>query len=1362
MSRRDKYSDYDNYLAIKMRQLNCCTIKGDQGDVGPIGPKGLKGAQGATGAQGAQGQKGDAGDGIDLANWIFAVDDPIDSLSKSTLANGTFKVNNGIDPSFNQVTNIEISTTDICGNDMTNWLALAKQGDTIKLLDITSANRYYYYTLNTNDSSGNSFLMDVSGIAGFAGHMEKNVPYIFDYDRIGSDSSRGAQGATGAQGDTGAQGVTGAQGATGAQGEKGDGANLANWKFDNSSTTTSGVFFVNDNVDSSFNRVTQIEIQSTDICGNNMNDWLALAKEGDTIKLQDAQVSNRYYYYTLKNNDPSGNLFIMDVSGIAGFDGSMNSGPYIFDYDSAGSGQAEVEVDKYFFKQPDAPSGPQASFQQSSGQYIEINFDIPASAKLAGTVYSPTDPTVFYTSTNTNENWLPAMNYIQLDASSTALSTTGWTTFLDDVSNPVADARITRFKLYNNLIPAPSPLISGNYNDPRTYTYIDSAKMQYGATYDFRIAYVNNSKVDAITNPINFAYTSASFGAFGPSLPPTAIAFNSTDYNNLTLSGSGSNSVIDASLNFPWSNINPPNGPPAVGYGAIWDASKNSSSTGFKQVGGNTVVYTDQTFNFNIPKNSADKTLENWGPKTITPGQIHPEYYYVIDLSSNPANSSYFQEIIDPPSTFGPTYASAGLPTIISNKLIRIPGRNNYSSSGYTDFMGTSSGELITVTKNGGVSQSLTVRRRDTYASVSGVDFVDALNSIVYTYISADDHKKYYANFGEPVSIPSFGSSPVQSGSYIGIDCSGKEITNFETQIKYDVAVLFDASTNYQFGWAGNSNDQSQTIASPPFSLTTSKVKDLDLTPNKTGYYLGVDVSNVKLDVTLTQFPDVGNNTPAYEKYRWNILQNSIDASEVIRKTSLYYEFYLGHAPTQSISISGLSVSTTPPTLSAVNYFGLKNPSITTSNKPQVQVQYTLNNLNPFWAPLSDPFTVFKFYIDPDNVVDDDIIGNTIINWSTTTTGTDISYNFNETYNVSWNQTNAGDYNSVPYARALGTSPQFGSKDSSTNTNTFSNNIIRTTTTIPYYSSSLNNNTTFGGKKLWWDFVWNNTNDLTIDRIGYVGGLPTGKLFNKSSSNIKISLNGGGASSSSSSANYDAIMPPVNAGVFPDPWTSYDHSQALPNNQLMISSGTIISGTPGTSITAYLNPYTDYSGFYDQQRDYSANNLSGDQAQSWSYGANILYDSSITPITGGSSVFLKWIVIEVDNPNTSGTNQNSNLDISGNNGNTLKLGEDYLLFYMERNYANTPGSYTVEGVGRSYTPWMDCSNKNFSTTNLKTFSTAQSATQKGTGNGAYDTTNTTGHPIKKFGATNRVKQYYRIGLVNGSGKHISKITLTYG
>jgi hypothetical protein len=649
----------------------------------------------------------------------------------------------------------------------------------------------------------------------------------------------------------------------------------------------------------------------------------------------------------------------------------MNSGPYIFDYDSAGSGQAEVEVDKFFFKQPDAPSNLKTNFKSLTNQYIEISFDIPASAKLAGTTYSATKPTVFYKGNYTDQNWLPAMNYIQLDASSTALSKTGWTTLLDASSNPAADARITTFELYNNGITENS--VNGMYpttGNPqpgfnRVYKYL-SNDMKYGATYDFRLAYVNNSVIHTTTNPINYAYGSASFGAFGPSLPPTSISFTSNDYDNLDVSGSGSLTKIDPSLNFLWSNINSPNGPPAVGYGAIWDASKNSSSTGFKQVGGNTHPYSSETFYFNIPKNSTDKTSQNWGPKSIKSSKIHPEYYYVIDSSSNSNFSSYFQEIIDPPSTFGPTYAPSN---VVSSKLIRIPGRNNYSSSGYTDFMGTPSGELITVNKSGGASQSLTVRRRDTYEIVSGVDFVDALTPITYTYIKADDHKKYYANFGDPVSNPSFGSPPVQSGSYIGIDCSGQE----------------DASTNYQFGWAGNSNDQSQTIASSPFSLTTSTVKDLDLSSNKTGYYLGVDVSNVKLDVTSTQFLDVGYNTPAYEKYRWNILQNAKKNGATAQTTSLYYDFYLGHAPTQDISTNVIpSVSTTAPTLPGANYFGLKNPSITTpTHQPKVNVSYTLHNLNPLWAPQSDPFTVFKFHIDPDNVVNDKQMQGTIILYHT-------------------------------------------------------------------------------------------------------------------------------------------------------------------------------------------------------------------------------------------------------------------------------------------------------------------------------------------------------------------------------------------
>jgi hypothetical protein len=65
-------------------------------------------------------------------------------------------------------------------------------------------------------------------------------------------------------------------------------------------------------------------------------------------------------------------------------------------------------------------------------------------------------------------------------------------------------------------------------------------------------------------------------------------------------------------------------------------------------------------------------------------------------------------------------------------------------------------------------------------------------------------------------------------------------------------------------------------------------------------------------------------------------------------------------------------------------------------------------------------------------------------------------------------------------------------------------------------------------------------------------------------------------------------------------------------------------------------------------------------------------------------------------------------------------------------------------------------------TNLRDFNTAQGITPAGTGNGAYDTTNTS-FPIPKIAAaTNRVLQYYRIGLFNGGNKKITKITITYG
>lgn len=1005
---------------------------------------------------------------------------------------------------------------------------------------------------------------------------------------------------------------------------------------------------------------------------------------------------------------------------------------------SYGSVYVTNKATNYLFNQPDSPKDMSANFITGNNPFIEISFNIPDTAKLAGTIYQ-NSPTVFYKNNN-NENWLPAMNNIKLDISYSGIS--GWLTLINSLKTPQPDARITKIRLYNS---GSSSGLSGTYPN-RIYDYVDSNNILFGYNYDFRLAYVNNSE----DSSFNYSTASASFGAFGPSNQPTSIQFNSTDYNNLTLSGVGS-STIDASLNFSW-NLAPP---PYVGYGANWKANKNDSlaPNGFKQVGGNTVSYTNESFTFNIPNGTGtDSTKQNWGPKDGSlAGKIHPEYYYQIDISG--ANSSYYQEITS--GSFGPTYAAN---SVTSQKLLPIPARTstNYGSNDYlsvlgSPFPGTS---MTSILKNSSGQTSLTVLTRsrgtNNYNEYT-VDFLDNASTISYTY-DASSVYKYLANYGDRDANPTYGSSPVTNGSYIGIDSSGVQITNFETQIKVDTTTAYtiqDVSTVAQYGWAGNSNDGPRSITTAPFNLNTSSVKDIDLTsnPNLEGYYLGVDVSNIKLDVTLNQFEDVSNNS--YNNYRWRVVQNLKRNDGLSDESSfLYYDFRIGLLPSQNIAISPLTVAITNPTLPSANYFGLKRPELTLGNRPTVNISYTLNNINPDWAPPSSQNTLatFNFYIDPNNIVNDILLDTTTKTWSSDLNNKNTSFSFNESYPITYNSSDAGDYNSVPYSRALGTNSQFGSK---INGNIYSNNVTRSPSTNTYWTAANNAEISFNSLPLWWDFVWNNTNDLRSTRLSYLSN-PTGALLNITGSNIDCSLNNAGS----------GISPSVGGGGNSDPWVAYDHSNTLPDNQLMISSGQIISGN-NSNIQPSLNPYIDYStAFFGNLSNYQSKDTSGDTV-SWSYGSNIFYNQSLTPVTSGT---IKWFVIKIDNPNTLNTNNNSKFVI--NDGSTLLiLGTDYILFYMEEDYNGSNGAYTVNTVGRYYTPWMDCANTSLQS-NLIDFTTAQqtliTGLPAGTGNGAYDNTNINGFPIRKFGGTNRVYQYYRIGLFNGDNQKITKITITYG
>ena len=299
--------------------------------------------------------------------------------------------------------------------------------------------------------------------------------------------------------------------------------------------------------------------------------------------------------------------------------------------------------------------------------------------------------------------------------------------------------------------------------------------------------------------------------------------------------------------------------------------------SGFKQIGGNTNAYNNESFLYNIPSGS-NSTTQNWGPKKGTlSGKIQSEYYYTIDISGS--DSTYYQEVLPPAGSFGPTYAAND---VSSNKLLPIPARtsDNYLPD-YINALGTTGGvSMTTVVKSPSLLYlNVSARSRPLYTPLD-VDFIDTLNTLTYTYNGSSlGQFKYLANWGDRVNPVTLGASPVTSGSLIGKDSSGVAITNFETQIRLTTttpyANISDVSSQYQYGWVGNAQDAPRTINTGPFHLNTSAVKDIELTPtnlNTVGYYLGVDVSNIKLDVSLNSFIDVSNN--GYKNYRWRVVQN--------------------------------------------------------------------------------------------------------------------------------------------------------------------------------------------------------------------------------------------------------------------------------------------------------------------------------------------------------------------------------------------------------------------------------------------------------------------------------------------------------
>ena len=110
----------------------------------------------------------------------------------------------------------------------------------------------------------------------------------------GATGSQGVQGNTGATGATGSQGIQGNTGATGQQGEPGQSSNYYNYKVHTTTQTpptTNGEIRYNNATQTSS---TTLYVDHLDSNGDDIDIFLSLLKQNDTLIIQDANDSNNY------------------------------------------------------------------------------------------------------------------------------------------------------------------------------------------------------------------------------------------------------------------------------------------------------------------------------------------------------------------------------------------------------------------------------------------------------------------------------------------------------------------------------------------------------------------------------------------------------------------------------------------------------------------------------------------------------------------------------------------------------------------------------------------------------------------------------------------------------------------------------------------------------------------------------------------------------------------------------------------------------------------------------------------------------------------------------------------------------------
>jgi hypothetical protein len=965
----------------------------------------------------------------------------------------------------------------------------------------------------------------------------------------------------------------------------------------------------------------------------------------------------------------------------------------------------------------------------TGSQNITVKWQPPSQTKAAFN---------FTTSSNTSANeynYLPFIKDLIIGYQVSGTSTWSDFTYSTDVTNSssFAPVKVNQLDVTNT---GPSVIRNVAVNGSNAKINLNLSAAAIGKSYQFRIAYTNNSEDTAW----NYLYcpdpSYIPFGNPGPALAPTVLTINSPSYTELDVGGSGGQ-YMDSSLNLPWGGTIV-----KIGYGLDVSGQRSNNSV---QVDGHSI----NQFTFDVSLgwwNGSNYYAQSW--TTTQDNVAYPEYLY-----NSVANTYYAVNSAEDFSRTQVYYTGA-------NKAdgVIIPSRSTVTSD-YNSFL---TGPLNPSATAG--YQPYSARRRDNYnlvpltggleiyflADNSGISFTD---TSVY---------KLAANYGTAkTSInPGIGDldiSFVEANSMLGKTCSGEEICYIESKVTGDGAPYLNLSSTPRKGFTGQ--DTPKTDTSGNLTLSSSVTIELGLVPldiRKKGFYLGFDLSQVKLtDISLGVLRDICNNN--YQPYKWNLTQYLYKSDGTTDSTNSLtpFEFNLAKKPEQNTSLSNISISVINPTLTGTaKFYGLALPT-NSSDDLKFPVSFTINNLDPTWAP-SDATSIASLYdvslvYDPNGQTSysNGGIDRQNSSWVPSVTNTTYTPTITD-LTVDYTGSVSSDYNNFKYSRDI-SGTNYGAGEQFQIAINLRNNVTLSPTNsqTPTFSTDLSGN----GKAWWWDFTW---------AIGYVNTptqtQPPTSIFTLPSSTAITLMK----SLDPTTISFTNSIP-----------SDFDGSNLLTYETAMwAKDGWFGDSSASNPFDGKEYPYIDFSSnFYSLNEDYSVYDGSGSTFDI-SYGNNI--NTLSTSQTTLSYTNVKWLVFKVLWTSVS-AGQKLNFTVSGSKGTgssqTLQWPNDYIVFYLEQDVGGS-NAFTVNtgsgGFPSSYTPWLDVQNSSRAGSQRNSFQYAQSfsASSKGQNNGAnfFGSGSSGSGPftgINRFRVgTAQINQYLAFGLMPGI--KFTGLTITFG